>query len=238
MNPQIYKFGAVLAGGLAIGFGAGWIIGYKKGEKEAWVESLEEIQTADERARMLYKVGEYSTPFMTEESIEPDNGQLSREDLVKLKEHIDQQEYHQLSGQPVAVNIFQKFGEDEVETTIEVEEVEGVNPNFDDPEPYIISEEEYQHDAETHDKVNLSWYPADGVLADLSDQPIADIESTVGINNLNHLSMESPTLYVRNDRREADFEITYEEGTYHDTVLGHEAPVMERRGRKRSPKED
>lgn len=101
--------------------------------------------------------------------------------------------------------------------------------------PYLITIDEYYDDdeEETFEKVNLSWYEGDGVLAEISDAIIESTEYEMSIGKDPKIYFEmlangeydnndctNHIVYVRNPRLETDYEIVKEEGTYRNVVLG------------------
>lgn len=75
-------------------------------------------------------------------------------------------------------------------------------------EPYVIKPEEFgECDYETE---SLTYY-ADGVLTDDWDNPIEDIENTVGEGFAEHFGeYEDDSVFIRNDRYKIDYEILYD----------------------------
>lgn len=85
----------------------------------------------------------------------------------------------------------------------DAEEVECMN----EPEtwPYVITPEEFGEYG--YQEVSLNHY-ADGVLTDELDQPIEDIEGTVGKDYATHFGeYEADSVFIRNDELQIDFEI-------------------------------
>ncbi len=259
MNTRfiIAAIGAAAAG--AALFSAGYILGEKDGRSKAWADAEEEMDAESERLKRLYKVGEYAMPEekFREEKVEvlptePEQEQepLDPEMLNLLKKHIDSQGYASLKDEAVEKETMtlrerlEKEGEeidfevvDEVSDDIE-ETVFEVTPGMIDPEPYLIDEADYAYgDEGLLEKITVQWYAGDRVLTDEKNEVIDDPESFVGINNLNTLGPDKRTIYVRNERIRVDFEVTYEEDSYRDVVLGYGGPIEER-PRRRRPKVD
>lgn len=80
--------------------------------------------------------------------------------------------------------------------------------------PFVISPDEFGDcDYET---TSLTYY-ADGILTDMMDNIIEDVEGLVGEESLTHFGeYEEDTVYVRNHEREEDFEICLDEREYYD----------------------
>lgn len=81
--------------------------------------------------------------------------------------------------------------------------------------PYIIEPEEYGM-MEGYELCSLTYY-ADGVLADDVDDPIEDVDEVVGNDSLTHFGDYEPdAVYVRNDKRQTDYEILRVNENYSD----------------------
>ena len=81
--------------------------------------------------------------------------------------------------------------------------------------PYVISPEEFD-DYEDYNKVVLTYY-ADQVLADDYGNIVSDVENAVGHASLKTFGQyEEDTVFVRNDARRTDYEITRDLRNYSD----------------------
>lgn len=230
--------------GAGAGFYFGFVYGDNKGRREVWALAEAELNSLEERIKRRYKVGEWSEPteYFDEEGAKVNSFESEEEAeraiaIAALKDHVENGQYATLSEVPdgTIVNIFveaKKEKDEIVEEEIYEPGVFADNPNRHDPEPLIITELEYMQDEEDYEKLSISWFPGDRVLVDSKEKPIDDVEATVGINNLNHLGVDQSVIYVRNNKLEMDFEIAIEAGTYRETVLGEDQPVMERTRRK------
>lgn len=89
--------------------------------------------------------------------------------------------------------------------------------------PYTITAEEFFQTNDNYEKISLNYYSGDNVLTDASDGPIPDIEPLVGSHNLTKFgekSGDANVVYVRNEASKCDLEITLNENTYAEIVLG------------------
>lgn len=91
--------------------------------------------------------------------------------------------------------------------------------------PYLISEDDYFNENEFSEffKENLIYYEKDGVLSTDRDEVIYDVENVIGdkaLNSFGHHTDQVDCVYVRNIERSTDYEITRDEGSYQETVLG------------------
>ena len=81
-------------------------------------------------------------------------------------------------------------------------------------EPYVIPPEDFGE--ADYNLVSYTYY-ADGVLADDMDNPVTDIEGTVGKDSLTRFGeFEEDSVFVRNDALKNDYEILLDERKYAD----------------------
>lgn len=79
--------------------------------------------------------------------------------------------------------------------------------------PYVISPEDFG-EFEDYEEISLVHY-ADGVLTDDMEEPIEDIEGTVGSDYFEHFGeYEEDSVYIRNDRLKCDYEILRDLSNY------------------------
>lgn len=126
--------------------------------------------------------------------------------------------------------------------------VEGkpMDPDFDyeaeianrsEDRPYVISYDEFQQGEKEYEQTSLSWYEGDDTLTDDKDQPIDNIDSVVGEENLQRFgygSKDPRVVYVRNDVMELDFEIAKHTASYAQAVLGFQH--SDRPGSRKRPR--
>ena len=97
--------------------------------------------------------------------------------------------------------------------------------NADEPEPYVISPEEFGDNVDDYELVSLNYYE-DGVLADDWDEPIEDIDKVVGKDSLTHFGeYEDDSVYVRNDRLKCEYEILMRVGKFADKIKNDSSEV-------------
>lgn len=124
--------------------------------------------------------------------------------------------------------------EDGTLMTTEVQESTNVfdDPTFDLEEerkfrtptkPYIIHHDEYFEAEREFDTIQLTYFEADDTLIDEQNNPITDVDATVGEDHLvmfGRGSKDKNIVYVRNERLEVDYEISRSNGSYLKEVLG------------------
>jgi len=80
--------------------------------------------------------------------------------------------------------------------------------------PYVITPDEY--DCSDYEPTTLNYY-ADGVLTDIYDNKIDNIDDMVGLESLDHFGeYEEDTVYVRDDSKKVDYEILRNTEEYYD----------------------
>lgn len=84
---------------------------------------------------------------------------------------------------------------------------------------FVIPPDEFgECDYET---ISLTLY-ADGVLTDMQNNEIEDVEGMVGEESLNHFGeYEEDTVYVRNHEREEDYEICLDERNFSEILSNY-----------------
>lgn len=93
-------------------------------------------------------------------------------------------------------------------------------------EPYIISEDDYWDPNQYPEfaQENLVYYAKDDVLTTERDEVITDIDDVVGphaLTSFGSMCLDKDTVFVRNIRLGMDYEITRDEGSYQEIVLGY-----------------
>lgn len=83
--------------------------------------------------------------------------------------------------------------------------------------PFILSKDEYYAGELGFTQMHLTFYEEDDVLVDEEDQLVPDQDGTVGEDNLQKFgygSGDPRVLYVRNEVKQIDFEITLDKGSF------------------------
>lgn len=96
-------------------------------------------------------------------------------------------------------------------------EVKNVTNNTNEKKPYVIPPDEFD-ELDGYEVISLTYY-ADGVLTDDYNEPIEDVEATVGRDSLTHFGeYEDDSVFVRNDTLMIDYEILADMRNYSDVV--------------------
>ena len=94
-------------------------------------------------------------------------------------------------------------------------------------EPRVISPDEFG-DQDGYDEISLTYY-SDGTVTDGDDRAMSEdeIEETIGKDSLTHFGeYEDDSVFVRNDRLKADYEILMDQRAYADVLK--EKPYLAR----------
>lgn len=106
--------------------------------------------------------------------------------------------------------------------------------------PYVINSDEWEADEPVHEKVSMTYWADDHVLADDQEKNVPDPDSIVGIHNLDKFGYGSDdpnVVYVRNDKMSMDFDIHLQTGSYAKIVLGFDDSLEHAdRPRNRGPR--
>ena len=199
MNNKLFSF-IMFATGATIGSLVTWKVIKTKYERLA----QEEIDSVKEEFSRLSKIRKESNDRQNEdENAEAGNiewNDTDQDDLV---------EYNNITSR-------YRSSSDDDETDEEGDEwSEGEVPYINGP--YVISPDDFSSSPPGYSAQPLDYF-ADGILADGWGVKL-DIEETIGEESLEHFGEYSDDLlYVRNERKEIDYEVTKDPRTYAEAV--------------------
>ncbi|AXH43799.1 hypothetical protein SEA_BREYLOR17_54 [Arthrobacter phage Breylor17] len=226
---------ALIAGGAAIGSGVTVLVLKKKYA----VKAEEEI--ASVRYAYLKRLNEMEAEFDQERKDEgkspvapvemhPEEIEVPMERVVPTNEQL-RKAYHKMA----------KANPETVEGLSEVNETLGYtgkeDPVNEQPKPYqyleadngintpyVIPVQAYMDDESMFTQLTLTYYAGDKTLViEDSDEVVEDIDQTVGFENLTKFGEESgndDTVYIRNEKREIEYEVLRDPGKYSHNVQG------------------
>lgn len=174
--------------------------------KEAFRDLTDRLQPAPEKPEVIVK---------EDRSVEEIQGELTESYLDKVQTL----NYNKVStkDQPV------------VESVITVVEVpappitEENAPPRRESIPFVISMAEFEEDGDLFTKESLAYYSVDNTVVDDRDEVIPHHGDVVGPDALSWFgwgSDDPKVVYVRNMKIGTDYEITLEEGSYSEEILG------------------
>lgn len=207
MNRTVFNVFLVVAGA-AIGSAVTWKVVTTKYERIV----QEEIDSVKEEFKRLYEDQEVVEEY---DECENQNEAEYEEPVEDVFEPTNDEvfEYHNISSmyRSSEDETVEKGGEDEVD---EAPYING---------PYVISPDDFRCSPPGYNAQSLDYF-ADGVLADSWGNEV-DIEETIGEDSLDRFGdYVDDIVYVRNERKEIDYEVTCDYRRYKD-VYGSEYNV-------------
>lgn len=232
---SVGKAVVLVVGGAAIGSGVTALILKKKyvaraeaeiaSVRDAYLKRLNDLEIEFDEERK--KDGK---PPVTPVELHPEEIEVPMERVVPTNEQL-RKAYHKMSTpNPETVEGLKETNEslgysrreDEVKETearivLQSEEA-------DEDAPFIIPVQGYMDNEEMFEQYVLTYYVGDKTLVfEDSDTVIEDVDQTVGFHNLHNFGVESgndDTVYVRNPKKMAEYEILRDEGKYSEDVQG------------------
>lgn len=215
--------------GLAVGGGLGYLITrhFLKTKYEAYAEQEIAAMREHYQLKLVTETAEAKKPkpAPTEEELNAAYSdsiiaqRIDPEVREKLRNFTDYTKYSQADNADDKKETEVKFTKDPRPVPSFIPEDVGINT------PYAISVEMYMANDEGYDQITLNYYSVDDVLTDDNDMRIDDVEETVGKANLAKFGEDSGdpyTVYVRNDQRGADYEITMNERSFARDIMGED----------------
>jgi hypothetical protein len=98
--------------------------------------------------------------------------------------------------------------------------------------PYILSTYEFYTgpDKDDYENITITYFAGDDTLADDAEHIVSDVENMIGRANLTKFGLGSDdpnVLYVRNEDRKVDWEISLDPRGYADVVVGLQGEAYE-----------
>ena len=88
--------------------------------------------------------------------------------------------------------------------------------------PYIIHKDEFYSEESGYTQTTLTYYSGDDIMADENDSPVYNYQTVTGPLHFGHGSQDPNVVYVRNDKRMAEYEILFDHGMFVVEVMGME----------------
>lgn len=203
------------------------------------IDSVKEIFGRDfkEKEKLIAKAKDIAdnTPFgittaklSSDEGTNP-NGVMARSSLnIQSKSEAAKQNYNlspskktEAADEPPEDEESEEDDEDGPEGyPVKDDETERDLEDVDRTEPYLISDREYSEEFPEHDKISLYYYTFDDVLCNENEEPMDDLDSTVGQDAMSELANGAMTVWVRNEPLSIDYEICAVRNSYAQAVHG------------------
>lgn len=88
--------------------------------------------------------------------------------------------------------------------------------------PYILHKDEFYADEMDFSQITLTYYAGDDIMADEDETPVYNYKLVTGDLNFGHGSGDPGVVYVRNEKRRAEYEILHDPGLFTVEVMGLE----------------
>lgn len=199
-----------------------------------------EIRQAKEFYKKQYKQEEYSTPEKAVEALKEDN-------------ESDEEVYSEDAEQALVSYHGRSISNQDIEEKLEV--LSQISNVFDTTlreldwglesevreknEVYVISVEEFTNNESDYEQMNLMYYEGDGVLCDDRDQLVEPGEADALLQHnlqFGYGSEDKNVVYIRNVKRQAEFEVIRNPGSYQVQVLGLSEDSIQHSDRKKPRK--
>lgn len=221
MNQSLLRIAGVFVAGVISGIGVGYLLTKKRAEKRA----DEEIASVREHYKIVRKDGPYSDPgslAQKYDNIVKENLYSSlipsreEEVVTEVKEYKEEAENfpEEHIGEYVSetANGFPFDYEEEI-------------PKRTPDHPYVISIDEFENRDDDHpyDQTFITYWGMDRTLADERDEIVDNVDRIVGWDNLSRFgygSGDPRVVYIRNEQFECDYEVTLDERSYAEVILG------------------
>jgi hypothetical protein len=234
VDPKYVVLGGAVAGSLLLGGGAGYLVAVKRLNKQYDERLIQELQETkefiqftmdeDEKDKQAtpenINLNEYTTGLeQAARSVVNYAGVESNDDeIAKALETLDRMVKDSTDEAVVVVEDVNVFDMD-----VTVWDLDKEMAQRDPLQPYIISEDEFMQNDPEHEQVQVTYYQGDDILSDAKDEPIPDVNGTVGEDNLTrfgHGSDNANMVFVRNEVMATDFEIERSFGNFAEEVHG------------------
>lgn len=215
-------------------FAAGGVLGYFIGKRSKAQEVSEEpasltfmYETIDEdNETVTYEVTELTDEFSEEDEQPPTIEIPSSDEDEDISEPSNERNIEWLGPDPRdEIPVPQEY--------VHISNVFDVNDDDWDHEaelkkreesdgPYILHITEFMENDSDYPQISLTYYTEDEVVVDDDDKPVYNYHDVLGIDNLRfgHGSTQDGVVYIRNEKRKADFEVLKFEGHYATERLG------------------
>jgi hypothetical protein len=238
MNRTILNV-AIFVVGAGIGFLAGKKV-YEGYYNQLAQEEIDSVKDAFEKYKLNLKKPAERVEEEDELSKEevPKIARANKEPLVRSS--IESNQYEKAKRNYAMIS----RTEEEIKATATDEVDEAALIDVDRTRPYVISDVEFSEEFDHHDKLSLYYYKEDEVLCDEHEEVLcsSDVEDMVSTNALTLLETQN-IIWVRNEPKTIDYEITVLNGSYSELVQGiplkknlspREAYAHKQKGKKKS----
>jgi hypothetical protein len=218
-----------------IGFGSGLGLGFFLGKRKADPDDGLVYETIDgstlefefEDVEVTFAPApDETTPerppkVVIDEEVAVDKGILTVDSLSDLRPSMVSEEAVEEEPVKAVVEVEEVIVTPQEELDIEWDYEEEIEKRT-ETAPYILHKEEFYADEKNYTQSSLTYFAVDETLADEDNRPIYNHSAVTGPLLFGHGSGQEDVVYIRNDERRAEYEVTRVEGRYTIEVLGYE----------------
>lgn len=207
-------------------FGGGLGLGFVLGKRRKEVEVFEEHTVPDQLA-LEWEKGIYPAP---EPTTRPPKVVLTPEvavkkDILKI-DNLSELRPTMLDTEEPEVPTVEDSQEDDAPILVNATPIdwdyEKEVDSRTETAPYILHQEEFFADEKNYTQSSLTYFAGDDIMADEDESPVYNYKSVTGELKFGHGSGDPNVVYIRNDERRAEYEISRVDGLYSEEVLGLE----------------
>ena len=213
----------------SVGSGLGTLVAYRMSKKKFEAELEREIEDVKANYRYLRKE-DYESPTDFVEKNRPNeiiDGELAALEINQIVEHAKlNEEMSNIVEDYQTGSIFNRFERsvdnpeklpDDANETL-FEQLKAMRSN---DKPYLISVEEYHEMPNHFEKVTITYFAGDNIIAYEDDTIMMDPEESIDVINLSRFGVMSDDenfVYVRNPKINVDYEIVRDDGKYSEMM--------------------
>jgi len=215
------------------GLGLGYLFGKRKKEAvqvnqyfnddivvDFEVEGLARDQETQQATHIITEEAYYSpavVPEVEEEAVMAPEAEATIDTVEVIGDGYDKEpvEAAEPDDELIEITIVEEYDEDwdwEVELAERREKVPG--------EPYLLHRDEFWRDEMNFAQMSLRYFEGDDFMVDEDDDPVNNWPAICGELKFGHGATDPNVCYIRNEDRRAEYEVTREEGTYSQEILG------------------
>ena len=228
--------------GFAVGLSFGAVAGYQFAKKRLETKYDKIAQEEIDEARAYYRQAKSAMEARMKaplvEVVEALGYERTENTIGTVGKEPEPVKYHQMPepGEEATETVFERHPPSDHEWDMSRELMERAqNPDV----PFVIHIDEFGelNADEGYTSQSYTWYYEEEILADERDEPVDNIDETVGLENLQrfgHGSGNANVVFVRNTDTKTDIEIGRMDGKYVDNVtpfLQHQYEIQRMRKR-------
>ena len=232
-------------GGAVFGIALGFFFGYRYNKEKIKAEVFKQSQEDLEEMRDIYKRREEAQERAHLAQTKPSVEEIVVERGYHVEEAVEEPERPLPPPVPISGHPFSGGGAPFAKRTADGEKSKDDGWSYPNElarrtteRPYIIHQDEFHLNESGFAQVSYTYYMGDDVMTEEDDSVLNDVDSLVGLENLNHFGHGTDDVnivYIRNPVIDLEIEICRTPKSYEEEILGLEhsdSPNYERMRRR------